>query len=61
MRYYLTRDDVADALGCSPNQVSRLLRAGALEGLLVSVPESKRKKYLVSKDQLKKYKKNNTL
>ena len=59
MRYYMTRLEVARELGCSVNQVSRLLRCGALEGLLVSVPESRRKKYLITKNELVKYKKNN--
>lgn len=61
MRYYLTRLEVAEELGCSANQVTRLLRSGALQGLLVSTPDSKRKKYLVAKPELVKYKKNNTL
>ncbi len=59
MRYYLTRLEVAEELGCSANQVTRLLRSGALQGLLVSTPESKRKKYLITKTELVKYKKNN--
>lgn len=59
MRYYMTRQEVARELGCSPNQVSRLLRGGALDGLLVSVPDSKRKKYLIAQKELIKYKKNN--
>lgn len=61
MRYYLTRLEVAEELGCSANQVTRLLRSGAIKGLLVSTPESRRKKYLVAKPELVKYKKNNTL
>lgn len=56
MKRYLNRLEMADEIGCCPSQVTRLRKAGDITGILISVSNSKRPRYVYSRDEAKKIK-----